>query len=703
MGAERYRKIKGLRDDVSLEVGSPAYERIKKSALSGEAGAPAIRADLKEFIDTEKTPFENYISLEKLMDDKGVLKKPAKNSLSFKEPEQGKLIGAASERESGNSIAQLLNQSARDIPRQENAMIANTLNKMFGHTSGALRDVAEKIDKKTYLYDPKIDQSKVLRLFDDNGVEQLWNIKNEDVAMSIFDIAPESATAFGKWLDGIAEAAQKHIAPRTRQMSKIYTSLKPSFLMPNTIKDNQQAALNLSQMLKEAKRNKGSYAKDLANGMKMVFDSKMGKDTIGAKEIDRLSKLGVFTNFLQFRTLEDMNKIVNKQFAKGKVDKKTLMKFVEATTAASENATRYAIFKKAVDSGMTDLKAANIAQEASLNFSKHGNGTVPKLLRALYAFSNPQLLDIERGIKTMADPAARAKLAFMYMAPATAIYEWNETVGGKDWREGIDQNTLNNNWVIKMPSSIGVDIKIPKPYFFNSVLALLDSADAVATGASTKEEAMENAINVSLSNMIPILGDRLNNQKKAGAYSTYAPTLIAPLAQLAENKNYWGSEIVPEYIKGKDAEKRYNTTRNGLIWDWLEENVLPGDVSPEVRKHLLRSYVPLGGETIDFLSIFEEANRLAAKGKDAKISDIVKKAPVIKRFVTEQNPNRNLEASIYNTRGEADKGIDIAAEVKALKNSLRTKRKEYDKDKDKYKSLMNTLDYSLRTSKKLNK
>jgi len=678
--ADEYIRVKGLADDTNLAPGSPLWNRIEESASSDALNPTRVDFAANE-IDPLKKSFENYVPFKRIGADE---ESKAINALRYKDTSsvQGtptqKIKNNVSTRELPNVFAQQSLFAQEQLSRQEDANIAQIASNMFSHKSGALFEIAEPITKQeAYTLDLKGDN--ILRAIVD-GKEKLYKIKNKDVADALFDVDPELVTNLDKSLMSFTQAMEKGIKPATRTLSKYYTRL-PSFFARNSIRDTQQAIINLTADMGGAKRTKGNYAKDFAKGVKNIFQAEMGVSNLKTKEIDELTAMGVFTDFYQFKTARQAQEAFNKQIKKGKVDNVTLTKVFDSLAATSENSTRYSIYKSAIDRGASKLEAAYFAKEASLNFSKKGRGTVPRLMRALYAFSNPMLLDVERGLKTVKSPEAMSKLALMYMAPAGAIFEWNEAVGGPDWRDGYGQDTLNNNWVIKMPEGMGVDLKIPKPYFINSILAMQDAADAVSSGARGGAEMTENAINTTMTNLIPILGDRIGNTKQM-TLSNFTPTALSGVAQVMQNKNYFGGPIYPDYIENKQ-DQMWSKTKEGLFP--VIEQLIPGEQSPEVIKHLIRSYAPGGIDVVDFISMFEEVAQIEKQGGFKSVAQRAAVLPVTKKFASKQEPWRRISDEIYKNQEGAGQGEDVLDEVKDLSSRL-TKMKDYIPE-DKYRQL----------------
>jgi len=688
LSAKSFKNIHGLKDSVDISKGSAYYKKLEQATNAGK------RFDFpKEAIDTTKKRFEYYIPSQRFQEGPAgsLVGQKFKDSISSGDATAQSIKDITfSMKERPKADVQLMDYASRDIPLQEQANIARTFDKLFSHKTGVLADVAEEVNVAEARY---LDANKVLKVLDESGVEKYYNIKNQDVADAILGIKPYEYEGFSRSLEPFVKALETMFKPVTRLQSKVYTQWSPSFLLRNPIKDTQQALLNLREILETGKRSKGTYAGDLIAGAKGVFQHHLGMDTIGAKEIDRLSKAGLFTDFYQFTDLKKMSENFNKLVAKGDIDKKGVMDVIKALTATSENATRYAVYKKAIASGASELQALNAGLEASLNFSKRGDGSLVRMMRAVYAFTNPMLLDVERGVKTVKSPEAMSRLAFYFMAPAGAIYEWNENVGGENWRDGFSQSTLNTNWIIKMPKEVGVDLKIPKPYFFNSILAIQDAADAVSSGARSADEMAENAVNVVLSNMLPFIGDRIKNNGEQFTAGNLAPTALAPIVQHLTNQNYWGGPIYPDYKGGPDAEKMWSKTQKGL-WPILNE-MIPGDVSPEVIKHYISSYAPVGKDgVVDVLGMIDELSQSSARGEDLTLGQKASALPVLKGFIPKQKPGTKIKSEIYNSIDSAKEGIDVSDKVKALVKELRTNKDYFAKDE--YKSWLMLLNSQLK-------
>jgi hypothetical protein len=186
-----------------------------------------------------------------------------------------------------------------------------------------------------------------------------------------------------------------------------------------------------------------------------------------------------------------------------------------------------------------------------------------------------------------------AKLLGGTMATATALSIANMSLGGDD-EDGenhyaqVDDFIKARNMIFMIPDSGGRYIKIPLPWGYNVFWALGTEIGDAMTQDGYK--AMDG-----VSRMITTTMDAFNPLQSATLLQTLSPTIGDPVAQVSENKTFYGSPLMPggnpfsrtpqpdseRYWKSarpvsKAAAKFMNTVTGG-------DKIRPGlvDVSPE--------------------------------------------------------------------------------------------------------------------------
>ncbi len=669
LSAEDYRGIQYLDADTDL---ARFYGRIKEA---NEAGRPfdwdieAPEAINPEFAGDR---FKWYVAQQKMMDDEYIPGQIFRDKVEANSPIQKLNETSFSERGAYDPLTQLSHRKKRTAIEKDKAVIATKWRNLFEDAPEAVKNIAEPISGKRANMLPT---EEVLRVVDNkSGVVKYFKIKDIELMRSLSDIKPQEYDAIAKWFLPLADTAAK-AAPGTRQLAKVYTSWNPAFWVKNPVRDLAQSMINSAAELSGIEtKGRSLYAKDFIEGSKIIFDHAMGRKTDAAAEGARLAKLGVFTDFYMFKGIDDeatdIGKLI-KDLGEGKnVNKKSIKKLNEAIVSVSENSNRYSSFKQAKARGLSDLQATYVAQESSLNFSKHGNHPAAKMIRSLYAFTNPQMLELVRMMKTVKSPEAMSKLMFMVAAPMAGIYEWNSLVKGDNWRDAHTQDELNGYFIIELP---GVDrsVRLPKPFGLTMPLSFFESSDAVAKGADPQEQA-ENIFNIFATNMLPVIGDKVSDGKKM-TIGNAMPTLGAPIVQALTNENYWGGVLFPDYIDNVDnSAKMWKKSQlisgpalNSSIGAML--NMIGIDASPEQIKHLIRGYAPGGTTVIDIVSMFEEAKMMELKGETPTTADYVSGAPIAKTFFRKYKPNTAITSEVYDFADRAKEGDATEEEYKTLK------------------------------------
>jgi hypothetical protein len=157
-----------------------------------------------------------------------------------------------------------------------------------------------------------------------------------------------------------------------------------------------------------------------------------------------------------------------------------------------------------------------------------------------------------------------AKLLGGTMATAAALSFANTTLGGDDddgidYYSQVDDYIKARNMIFMLPNTGGRYIKIPLPWGYNVFWALgTEIGDAmVQDGYSAKE---------GMSRMITTTMDAFNPLQSATLLQTLSPTIGDPFAQVAENKTFYGSPLMPggnpfSRTPAPDSERYWGSSR----------------------------------------------------------------------------------------------------------------------------------------------
>jgi hypothetical protein len=222
-----------------------------------------------------------------------------------------------------------------------------------------------------------------------------------------------------------------------------------------------------------------------------------------------------------------------------------------------ESATRLAVYKAALDKGMTREQAASMAKNITVNFNR--KGTMGTQAGALYAFFNAAmqgtarmgetLVTMEPGQpKTMRLSAFGKKVVYGGVLLG-AVQALALAAGGFGDEEPPDFERERNLLIPTGWTGVGPDkgyIKIPMPLGLHVIPGIgRMGMEFVLSGG---EDPAKAAIKFG-----SMMADAFNPIGNAGlSMQTVAPTVLDPLAALVENKDWTGKNIARESFN-KDA------------------------------------------------------------------------------------------------------------------------------------------------------
>jgi len=415
-----------------------------------------------------------------------------------------------------------------------------------------------------------------------------------------------------------------------RLLSRLYTSLSPTFTVLNGARDLMESTVNIIDELGFL------AAPKLWANMPMAiiesFKAEFGKKT---RDYQLYRETGGKTGFFDLKNIDTQAAELSallKDADRWRINPvkawRKALHVIEAINGGIENATRLAAFKTARQAGKSLSEAARISKNISVNFNR--KGTMTPALGAWFLFFNPAVQGTARVIQAVQNPKVVATLGFG-MVGIASLALMNAGVGDDDdgvaWWDKIPDEVKERNVVIVLPpgatagekvpgSKIGRYIKIPMPYGYSFFAAL---ANQVADGwrhqqdpkrGRTKSEAVVKAINAFLNSFIPVseLSKSVENPKSAVLAAV--PDAFNPIAQNILNINSFGRKMYPDDATSENQpdSSRYFPGAAGTIFQRGAEglNKATGgtryqsgllDLTPASIENLARGY---GGGPANF-------------------------------------------------------------------------------------------------------
>lgn len=459
----------------------------------------------------------------------------------------------------------------------------------------------------------------------------------------------------------------KMFAKGTRFMAQLNTSLSPEFFFTNQIRDFLESNINMGDS--EADKLRGQIVKELPKVWKALREVYRGRTTgkgvteqQGARDvwgnsmidwIRRYEAAGVPSSWMAYyEKAEDHRKDLDRRIKEMSADPSphktlhTIASFIEDYNKVAENAIRLATFKKLVESGVSDAKAATIAKELTVNFDRRGNGGVA--INSLFMFANAGIQGSARMLRALATNRKVQKIAVGIVVASILVDLMN---GSDDDWDKVPESVKARNLVFLNPTGVGPKfVTLPAPWGYNVVWGIGRRIGEMLRGKPGWTPA--GAATATIKDMLHAF-----NPIEGGTWAqTITPTLLRPLVMIGENKNWTGEmPLRPEPFPGQekpDSQLYWSTT--SATSKWVAENVngLFGgdrvtssgwpDISPTTLDVWFGSMFGALGKTMR--DTFELPKMILDPATELEVS----KVPVLRKFTT--SATSRLDAAMYHDR-----------------------------------------------------
>jgi len=407
----------------------------------------------------------------------------------------------------------------------------------------------------------------------------------------IFDEGDERAVRMAKALknldaDQLGEVLGT-VAKMTRYFAAINTQYNPIFGVVNIVRDTQGAMLNLSTTPIADK--KAEVWKNTLSALRGIYidlrDTRAGNQSTSAwaQLFEEFQNEGGQTGYRDmFRTSKDRGEAIEREITKvseGKLKQfgRGVFDWLSDYNSALENAVRLSAYKVAKDAGISNQQAASIAKNLTVNFNRKGQ--VALQTGALYAFFNASAQGTARLAETLRGPAGKKIISggiMLGVVQALAL-----AAAGFDDEEPPDF-VRERNFIIPIGDKKYLTIPMPLGLHFLPNLGRIP-AEFVLSGFKNPAKRIGSLFNVFADTFNPIGNAGLSLQ-------TIAPTVIDPLAALAENRDWTGKPIAkqsnplaptPGHRRAKDTASAFSkAVSEGLNWVSGGTDFKPGFFSP---------------------------------------------------------------------------------------------------------------------------
>lgn len=385
----------------------------------------------------------------------------------------------------------------------------------------------------------------------------------------------------------------------TRTLSAVNTAYNPEFVITNAFRDVQTAVMNLGQfdmpgLIKGTIRD---YRKALVASMKGEWGRESGE---WGKWYREFIDAGGRTFWNQAESIDQIKaRLQSEARAAGRsaVDPRrwanAVGRTVENVNAGIENAIRLSTYANARKMGLSPARAASIAKNVTVNFSRRG--TAGPAMNSLYMFFNASVQGTAALLTSMRSPTVRKRLGYV-AAFGAAVTLMNmildeEDDDGESFYAKISDFDKQRNLIIMLPGTDGQHLKIPLPYGHNVFYGMGRGAIEGVFGRPALEVAGDLGV-AAIESFNPVGG-------ASSLLNLIAPTVVDPIVDLSRNRDFADRPIMPDQpaydTPLPDAQRYWSSV--SPIWRTVTEaltdltggdQVKPGaiDVSPETLEYM---------------------------------------------------------------------------------------------------------------------
>lgn len=490
-------------------------------------------------------------------------------------------------------------------------------------------------------------------------------------------------------------------ATATRYFAAVNTQYNPIFGVTNFVRDIQEAMLHLQSTPlagQQARLFKNTFTA-VGAVMKAERDGRKGNNATGKWGVlwEDFQNTGGQTGFRdQFSSSADRGDAIKnaltpggwadtglgKLFTAGGVLKVPLevarkkaawlFDLLSDYNTAMENGVRLSAYETGINAGMSKEQAAALAKGLTVNFNRKGQ--VTQQVGALYAFFNASVQGSARLGQSLFDMEPGKPKTMRLSKLGKRIVSGGVLLGASQAvllaMMGFDDDEppgfiRERNIIIPTGGKTYISIPMPLGYHVIANLGRIPTEFALSGG---KDGAKY------LFNLMDVMADIYNPIGNSGlSMQTIAPTVLDPLAGLAENKDFSGRAIAKESFNRQTPGHALARDTASLPATWLSELINYATGGTEFTRGEL-SPTP---DQIDYLvgqltgGVGRETTKLMQSIQAAATGDDLPwhKIPLVGRFIGDADSDGAKQSAFYNNM---DKVRKHAEEVKGLRASGRS-------------------------------
>ena len=478
------------------------------------------------------------------------------------------------------------------------------------------------------------------------------------------------------------DSITKNVGKGTRWFASINTQYNPAFGLYNLLRDIGGATLNL-----QSTALKGKEFKVITNAfvaLRAVYKDlrlqREGKpaDSAWAKKFEEFELAGGKTGFSDLfnNSEEKAHKLQEEINSFGKHGVKqtrdAVFGWLSDFNSAIENCIRVSAYDEGIKSGLSQDQAASLAKNLTVNFNRTGART--KLFTPLYAFFNASVQGTARIAETMykdgkLTPAGKKIVAgSVILGVIQAV-----TIAAAGFDENDPPEWVKDKNII-IPYGNKKYIAIPMPLGFNIFPSF---ARRVTEFAMSDEKNIGKAATSTFTMIL----DGFNPLGSGTLMQTALPTLLDPIAAIAENRDFSGRPIARDDVNSLEPTPGYSRAKEnassistGIAY---AINILTGGTefqkgfispTPDTLDYLAGQAT--GGVGREIMKIGKAGSALAT-GEELSTSNV----PIVGRMIGNANQKSAETARFYENikrlnehkaeiegRAKSDQEIDVYME-----------------------------------------
>lgn len=456
---------------------------------------------------------------------------------------------------------------------------------------------------------------------------------------------------------------------RTINAALYFANIKfnPTFLLSNLIRDDLSAFLNtftLSEVEKAKVKSKIAIKVPIytPKAIRAAYMASRGQTNAANKSmIDYAIKLQnqggitILGNMVGGANLEE--RIDKMAEMVQQMDEKTLLQqmampgsyFFNALgdlQSAVENGTRVAVFRAAIEAGLSEQQAAFIAKNITVNFDRKGaNAGAINDMVWLFKTSASGIARFAKALNTKEGKIVAASLVGI----GVMLSMWNRSKCEDAWNS-IDEGIKSSKFIYVLDCEHLVHPSIPFAQGWSFFLYLGQLFESFYAGAMTKGDAVANTTRAAINAVNP-LG---SSSDFIGFTTNFLPTALDKGLEFASNKTWYNKPISPEQYgfeeKLKDSELYWDETSEWAksMATWLSENSGSTnaknegaiEVSPSTLEYAYKTLA--GGAGRDVAGF----GTLVSDIQNNELGKNINKYPVVRALVTKVS-SQNVVNAMY--------------------------------------------------------